>query len=139
MSTEAKVGAFVLASLAILLGTIYRLTNMQMRGARVPYRTYLRYAGGLEPGADVLFGGRRGASFDPMLMEMAGLVMIVTDPSFATELAFTGVPCLMSNRISIRVGSCGSGRTAVTVPTLMPPNRTSAPGSNPPAYRRYVR
>jgi len=57
MSTEAKVGAFVLAALAILLGTIYRLTNMQMRGARVPYRTYLRYAGGLESGADVLFGG----------------------------------------------------------------------------------
>jgi len=57
MNTEAKVGAFVVISLAILLGTVYRVSNMQIRGARVPYRTYLRYAGGLEVGADVLFGG----------------------------------------------------------------------------------
>ena len=27
------------------------------QGRTPPYRTYLRYAGGLEPGADVLFGG----------------------------------------------------------------------------------
>jgi len=57
MKTEAKVGAFVLACLAIFLATVYHVSNAQIRGARTPYRTYLRYAGGLEPGADVLFGG----------------------------------------------------------------------------------
>src|SRR5215472_11257714 len=31
--------------------------NAQFGGHNVPYRTYLRYAGGLEPGASVLFGG----------------------------------------------------------------------------------
>jgi ABC-type transporter Mla subunit MlaD len=29
----------------------------QFRAGSLPYRTYLRYAGGLEPGAAVLFGG----------------------------------------------------------------------------------
>jgi hypothetical protein len=46
---------------------------------QVPYRTYLRYAGGLAPGAAVLFGGIkvgqviavRPASADPTRIEIA--------------------------------------------------------------------
>jgi phospholipid/cholesterol/gamma-HCH transport system substrate-binding protein len=57
MSTEAKVGAFVLGSFAVLAFAIMRLLNAQLSGHTVPYHTYLRYAGGLEPGAQVLFGG----------------------------------------------------------------------------------
>ena len=57
MTTEAKVGAFVLACLAVLAFTLIYLLNAQFRGGGVPYRTYLRYAGGLEPGGSVLFGG----------------------------------------------------------------------------------
>ena len=57
MKTEAKVGAFVLLCAAILLFAVYRVSSAQLRGARVSYKTYLRYAGGLDPGADVLFGG----------------------------------------------------------------------------------
>jgi phospholipid/cholesterol/gamma-HCH transport system substrate-binding protein len=57
MSTEAKVGAFVIVCAAILLATIYKVSNAEIRGARTSYRTYLRYAGGLESGTDVLFGG----------------------------------------------------------------------------------
>jgi ABC-type transporter Mla subunit MlaD len=57
MTTEAKVGAFVLGSSAILAFTIIYLVSAQFSGDTVPYRTYLRYAGGLEPGASVLFGG----------------------------------------------------------------------------------
>src|SRR5258708_16973792 len=33
------------------------MVNAQLNGHTVPYRTYLRYAGGIEPGAQVLFGG----------------------------------------------------------------------------------
>jgi ABC-type transporter Mla subunit MlaD len=54
---EAKVGAFVVICAAILFAAVYTIGNAQLRGARVPYRTYLRYAGGLEPGTAVLFGG----------------------------------------------------------------------------------
>ncbi len=57
MTTQAKVGAFVLGCFSILAFTLIYLINAQFNGHTVPYRTYLRYAGGLEPGASVLFGG----------------------------------------------------------------------------------
>jgi phospholipid/cholesterol/gamma-HCH transport system substrate-binding protein len=57
VTTEAKVGAFVLGCFAILAFTVIYLINAQLSGGTVPYKTYLRYAGGLEPGASVLFGG----------------------------------------------------------------------------------
>ncbi len=57
MTTEAKVGAFVLGCAAILAFTVVYLLSAQYSSGTVPYRTYLRYAGGLEPGASVLFGG----------------------------------------------------------------------------------
>jgi len=57
VTTEAKVGTFVLGCAAILAFTIVHLVNAQLNGHTVPYRTYLRYAGGIEPGAQVLFGG----------------------------------------------------------------------------------
>jgi phospholipid/cholesterol/gamma-HCH transport system substrate-binding protein len=57
MSTEAKVGAFVLSCFAVLAFTVIYLLNAQYSSGAVHYRTYLRYAGGLEPGASVLYGG----------------------------------------------------------------------------------
>jgi phospholipid/cholesterol/gamma-HCH transport system substrate-binding protein len=57
VTTDAKVGAFVLGCFSILAFTLIYLINLQFGGSTVPYRTYLRYAGGLEPGASVLFGG----------------------------------------------------------------------------------
>ena len=57
MSTEAKVGAFVLGSVAVLAFAIVHLLGAQLNRHVVPYHTYLQYAGGLEPGAAVLFGG----------------------------------------------------------------------------------
>jgi phospholipid/cholesterol/gamma-HCH transport system substrate-binding protein len=57
ISLEARVGAFVVICAAVLCTAVYSIGKAQLRGARVPYRTYLRYAGGLESGTDVLFGG----------------------------------------------------------------------------------
>jgi phospholipid/cholesterol/gamma-HCH transport system substrate-binding protein len=57
LSTEAKVGAFVLSCTAVLAFTVIFLLNAEFGGATVRYRTYLRYAGGLQPGASVLYGG----------------------------------------------------------------------------------
>ena len=56
MTTEAKVGALVLACLAVLSSAIIYLFNAS-HGKGLQYRTYLRYAGGLDAGSDVLFGG----------------------------------------------------------------------------------
>ena len=78
MTTEAKVGAFVLGCFSILAFTLIYIINAQFSGHTVPYRTYLRYAGGLEPGASVLFGGInvgkvtavRPAASDPTRIEI---------------------------------------------------------------------
>jgi phospholipid/cholesterol/gamma-HCH transport system substrate-binding protein len=57
VTTAAKVGAFVLGCFSLLAFTLIYLINAQLGEHMVPYQTYLRYAGGLEPGASVLFGG----------------------------------------------------------------------------------
>jgi len=57
VNTEAKVGTFVLVC-SILLGvTVYYVGNQQWGRHMTPYKTYLRYAGGVAPGSEVLFGG----------------------------------------------------------------------------------
>ena len=57
MSAQAKVGLFVILSAVLLIGTVYYVGNEQWGRHVIPYRTYLRYAGGVEPGSTVLFGG----------------------------------------------------------------------------------
>ncbi len=57
MNTEAKVGTFVIACLILLGGTLYYVGNEQWGHHVTSYRTYLRYAGGVAPGSEVLFGG----------------------------------------------------------------------------------
>jgi phospholipid/cholesterol/gamma-HCH transport system substrate-binding protein len=57
VSTESKVGAFVLGCFAVLAFTVIFLAKAEFSGKTVPYRTYLRYAGGLQSGASVLYGG----------------------------------------------------------------------------------
>ena len=57
MNTEAKVGTFVIIC-SILLGvTVYYVGNEQWGRHLTPYKTYLRYAGGVSAGSEVLFGG----------------------------------------------------------------------------------
>ena len=56
-SNEAKVGALVVLSAVILCTTVYFLGSAQFGRTRTPYRMYLKYAGGLAAGTDVLFGG----------------------------------------------------------------------------------
>jgi phospholipid/cholesterol/gamma-HCH transport system substrate-binding protein len=57
MTTEAKVGVFVIASLLVLGSAAYFVDTTQTVRGQVPYTTHLAYAGGLAPGAAVLFGG----------------------------------------------------------------------------------
>src|SRR5208283_1809547 len=113
MNTEAKVGAFVLVCAAILLATVYHVSNAQIRGARVSYRTYLRYAGGLEPGTDVLFGGIKVGNVtavrpyaqDPTRIEILMDVKEGT-PLNANSMAKLGsVTVVTSPVISISTGS----------------------------------
>jgi phospholipid/cholesterol/gamma-HCH transport system substrate-binding protein len=124
MNTEAKVGAFVLICLAIFLATVYHVSNAQIRGARVPYRTYLKYAGGLEPGADVLFGGikagqvtavrpdpqdptrieilldvRQGTPLNAKSVAKLGSVTVITNPVISISMGTNDAPRLPANSV----------------------------------------
>ena len=57
MSKELKVGVLVLSSLAIFLATFAYVD--QLTGTRVSYKTYFKYAGGIDPGSPVRFGGMK--------------------------------------------------------------------------------
>ena len=112
MTTEAKVGAFVLGCFSILAFTLIYLINAQFSGHTVPYRTYLRYAGGLEPGSSVLFGGIsvgkvtavRPAASDPTRIEI--LVDVKQDtPVNDKSVAKLGLVSVMSGAaLSITTG-----------------------------------
>jgi phospholipid/cholesterol/gamma-HCH transport system substrate-binding protein len=113
VTTEAKVGAFVLGCFSVLAFTLIYLINAQLGGHMVAYHTYLRYAGGLEPGAAVLFGGInvgkvtavRPAISDPTRIE---IVLGVKDniPLNEKSIAKLGLVSVMSgSALSITTGS----------------------------------
>jgi phospholipid/cholesterol/gamma-HCH transport system substrate-binding protein len=113
VTTEAKVGAFVLGCFSVLAFTLIYLINAQFGGHTVTYRTYLRYAGGLEPGASVLFGGIsvgkvetvRPAASDPTRIE---ILLEVKDntPLNEKSVAKLGLVSVMSGAaLSITTGS----------------------------------
>jgi phospholipid/cholesterol/gamma-HCH transport system substrate-binding protein len=113
VTTEAKVGAFVLGCFSVLAFTLIYLINAQLGVHTVPYRTYLRYAGGLEAGASVLFGGIdvgkvtavRPAVSDPTRIE---ILLNVKDntPLNEKSLAKLGLLSVMSGAaLSITTGS----------------------------------
>ena len=113
MKTEAKVGAFVLVCMAILLASVYRVSSEQIKGARVSYRTYLRYAGGLEEGADVLFGGIKAGTVtavhpdaqDPTRIEILMDVKQGTPLNAKSVAKLGSVTVITSPVISISMGS----------------------------------
>src|SRR5579862_7489779 len=113
MSTEAKVGAFVLGSVAVLAFAIIRLLDAQLSGHVVPYHTYFQYAGGLEPGAAVLFGGInvgrvtavRPAASDPTKIEIQ-LDVKENTPLNEKSVAKLGFISVMSGAaLSVTTGS----------------------------------
>jgi ABC-type transporter Mla subunit MlaD len=64
MNTEAKVGAFVIVSTLVLAVAVYSISHTQNVKGQVGFKTYFRYAGGLAPGASVLFGGIKVGQVD---------------------------------------------------------------------------
>ena len=118
MSTEAKVGLFVVIAAVLCIGTVYYLGNEQWGHHATLYRTYLRYAGGVEPGSTVLFGGItagrvaavRAWNEDPTKIELLLEVKEGT-PINASCTARLGAVSLMSApAISISTGSHGAPR-----------------------------
>jgi len=113
VNTEAKVGTFVIICCILLGVTVYYVGNEQWAHHMTPYKTYLRYAGGVAPGSEVLFGGIeagrvtavRASSQDPTKIE---ILFEVKDGTPLNEkcVAKLGTVSLMSSpALSITTGA----------------------------------
>ena len=118
MNTEAKVGTFVVVCLILLSVTVYYVGNEQWGRHLTPYKTYLRYAGGVAPGTEVLFGGIsvgrvtavQAWTQDPTKIEILLEVKEGT-PLNAKSIAGLGAVSLMSSpAISITTGALEAPR-----------------------------
>lgn len=118
MNTEARVGTFVVVCLILLSVTVYYVGNEQWGRHLTPYKTYLRYAGGVAPGTEVLFGGIsvgrvttvRAWTQDPTRIEILLEVKEGT-PLNEKSVAGLGAVSLMSSpAISITTGALEAPR-----------------------------
>ena len=118
MNTETKVGTFVILCLVILGLTVYYVGNEQWGSHLTPYKTYLRYAGGVGSGSMVLFGGIevgrvktvRASTEDPTRIEILLEVKEGT-PLNEKSIAKLGSVSLMSSpAISITTGALEAPR-----------------------------
>jgi phospholipid/cholesterol/gamma-HCH transport system substrate-binding protein len=118
MNNEAKVGLFVVIIAVVLVATIYFVGDEQWGRHATPYKTYLQYAGGVEPGSKVLFGGIevgrvtavRAWSQDPTKIEIH-LEMKEGTPVNLNSVAKLGTVSLMSSpAISVTTGAKDAAR-----------------------------
>jgi ABC-type transporter Mla subunit MlaD len=118
MSIEAKVGLFVIAGTVMLGAGLSVVRTTQMVRGQVPHKTSFRYAGGLAPGATVLFGGIKvgqitavqSSSEDPTRIEIVFRVRAGT-PLNEDSMARVGAVSVMSNpALAISTGSNAARR-----------------------------
>jgi ABC-type transporter Mla subunit MlaD len=118
MNTEAKVGTFVIACLILLGVTVYYVGNEQWGRHSTPYKTYLKYAGGVAPGTEVLFGGItagrvtgvRTWSQDPTRIEILLEVKEGTPVNEKSVAKLGSVSLMSSPGISITTGAQNAQR-----------------------------
>src|SRR5882762_10121046 len=118
MSTEAKVGTFVIASLLVFGGAIYYVSTTQTAKGHVRFKTHLRYAGGLDTRAAVLFGGIKVGqvtavqpwSKDPTHIEIVFQVQPGTPINEDSTARVGSVSIMSSPALSITTGSNNARR-----------------------------
>ena len=113
MNTETKVGTFVIVCLLLLGVTVYYVGNEEWGRQLTPYKTYLRYAGGVAAGSEVLFGGIavgrvttvRAWSQDPTQIEILLEVKEGTPVNGKSVAKLGSVSLMSSPAISITTGA----------------------------------
>ncbi len=113
MNTETKVGTFVIVCLLLLVVTVYYVGNEEWGRHLTPYKTYLRYAGGVAAGSEVLFGGIavgrvttvRAWSQDPTQIEILLEVKEGTPVNGKSVAKLGSVSLMSSPAISITTGA----------------------------------
>lgn len=82
---QVWVGFFVLVVTALLIGTVLSLAGTFSRGS-IAHRAYFRFAGGLEPGAAVRFGGMKAGSVQAVRVDPYDSTRIEVDFNVARDI-----------------------------------------------------
>jgi phospholipid/cholesterol/gamma-HCH transport system substrate-binding protein len=82
---QVWVGLFVLVAAAVLITTLLSVAGTFSRG-NIPHRAYFRFAGGLEPGAAVRFGGMKAGSVKRVRVDPEDSTRIEVDFAVAREI-----------------------------------------------------
>lgn len=82
---QVGVGLFVLVAAALLVVSVLSLAGAFRRG-NIPHRTYFRFAGGLEPGAAVRFGGMKAGSVQAVRVDPDDSTRIEIDFRVARDI-----------------------------------------------------
>lgn len=82
---QVWVGLFVLVAAALLIGTVLSVAGTFSRG-NIPHRTFFKFAGGLEPGAAVRFGGMKAGSVQAVRVDPDDSTRIEVDFSVARDI-----------------------------------------------------
>ena len=113
MSSEAKVGLFVIVAIVIFVATFISVANVQLQGQTVEYRTQFRFAGGIERGVTVRFGGLKAgvvtaigpAAEDPTKVEVTLALRKDTPVNEQSVATIAALSALGQNYIEIAPGS----------------------------------
>ncbi len=82
---QVWVGLFVLVATALLVASVLFVTGAFSRG-NIPHRTYVNFAGGLEPGAAVRFGGMKAGAVRAVHVDPQDSTRIEVDFDVARDI-----------------------------------------------------
>jgi phospholipid/cholesterol/gamma-HCH transport system substrate-binding protein len=82
---QVWVGLFVLVAAGLLIGTVLSVAGTFSRGS-IPHRAYYKFAGGLEPGAAVRFGGMKAGSVQGVRVDPGDSTRIEVDFKVAPDI-----------------------------------------------------
>ncbi|HYV32440.1 MAG TPA: MlaD family protein [Candidatus Binatia bacterium] len=119
---QVWVGLFVLAAAALLIGTVLSVAGTFSRG-NIPHRAYFKFAGGLEPGSAVRFGGMKAGSVQAVRVDPGDSTRIEVDFNVARDIP------LKADSVA-RIASLGAlGDNYVELTTGTRQAAAAAPGS----------
>lgn len=116
-SNDVKAGAFVLSAAAVLFFLLAGIAHFNPFGPRaVPYRTYFKFAGGLEPGSTVRVGGLKAGRvtglkpdpLDPTRIEVGLEVQRGTNVNKESVASLNALGMLGEYYLEITVGKPGA-------------------------------
>jgi phospholipid/cholesterol/gamma-HCH transport system substrate-binding protein len=119
---QVWVGLFVLVAAALLIGTVLSVTGTFSRG-NIPHHSYFKFAGGLEPGAAVRYGGMKAGSVQGVRVDPNDSTRIEVDFNVSPD-----IPLKTDSVAKIAsLGALGDNYVEVTTGTREAPR--AAPGS----------